>query len=448
MNFLLFFAATFNLRSTILQLLAIVILLILFIQEQSADSLNGIMPVMTRSKSLLLTQSTTGPSKVSSLSTSSSIEPLGAINLSTNSSIEFSTVTLTSKQLSSEFYSTGATSSFSSPPPAPNIDIATNHTTARFRNFNFQYSKFQNSSVSTTTADPILNCHNFTTEVKEIMESDCEDDDRKVSPTMVDITKLITSLSQQISNQSNFIQDQLLKQQSIIEHQAHNDLKLQDVLQSNEVFKQEVKLELENLRNFLVPPKINTTPSPPPTIPPRVQPDPPVNSGIQAPGPVDSNQQVMLMLAESFSKLSLMVIQDKSSETKYDWPKFSGETKTFKAWYLAILVQLSLPQWQDLYDPSTKDIVKSTTNVALNGKLYAKLITCLDGSALQSIVARTHLHSDGLSVLQNLYQTHHPLHIPEIIAAKTVQFWGNIKRMPNESVDACYNRFKELFDEI
>jgi len=101
MNFLLFFAATFNLRSTILQLLAIVILLILFIQEQSADSLNGIMPVMTRSKSLLLTQSTTGPSKVSSLSTSSSIEPLGAINLSTNSSIEFSTVTLTSKQLSS-----------------------------------------------------------------------------------------------------------------------------------------------------------------------------------------------------------------------------------------------------------------------------------------------------------------------------------------------------------
>jgi len=73
---------------------------------------------------------------------------------------------------------------------------------------------------------------------------------------------------------------------------------------------------------------------------------------------------------------------------------------------------------------------------------------CLDGSALQSIVARTHLHSDGLSVLQDLYQTHRPLHIPEIIAAKTVQLWGNMKHMPNESVDACYNRFKELFDEI
>jgi hypothetical protein len=56
------------------------------------------------------------------------------------------------------------------------------------------------------------------------MESDCEDNDRKVSPTMADITKLITSLSQHILNQSNFIQDQLLKQQRIIEHQAHNNL--------------------------------------------------------------------------------------------------------------------------------------------------------------------------------------------------------------------------------
>jgi hypothetical protein len=209
-----------------------------------------------------------------------------------------------------------------------------------------------------------------------------------------------------------------------------------------------VKLEVENLRNFLVPPKTNRTPSPPPTIPPRVQPDPPVDSVIQAPSPVDSNQQVMLMLAESFSKLSSIVLQDKSNETKYDWPKFSGETKTFKAWYLAILAQLSLPQWQDVYEPSTKDIVLSITNVALNGKLYAKLITCLDGSALQSTVARTHLHSDGLLVLQDIYQTHQPLHIPEIIATKKVQFRGNMKRMPNESVDAYYNCFKELFDEI
>jgi hypothetical protein len=160
---------------------------------------------------------------------------------------------------------------------------------------------------------------------------------------------------------------------------------------------------------------------------------------------MDSTQQVMLMLAESFSKLSTLMVQDKSSEPKYDWPKFAGDTKVFKAWYLAIIAQLSL---QDLYDTSKKDIVKTTTNVSLNSKLYAKLITCLEGPALQSIVAQTHLHSDGLLVLHDLSQTHRPLQIPEVIAAKTVQFWGSTKRLQNETVDTYYNRFKELYDEI
>jgi hypothetical protein len=101
-----------------------------------------------------------------------------------------------------------------------------------------------------------------------------------------------------------------------------------------------------------------------------------------------------------------------------------------------------------LYDASTRDVVKATSNTALNQKLYAKLLTCLEGTALQSIVARSHLHSDGLQVLQDLTATHHPLHFPEIIAAKPVQFWGSTRRMSNETVDAYYNRFKELLDEI
>jgi len=109
-----------------------------------------------------------------------------------------------------------------------------------------------------------------------------------------------------------------------------------------------VKLELENLRNSLVPPQIVPTPSQPPSIPLRVQPDSSQVSAVQAQSPVDSNQQVMVMLAESFSKLSSLMNQDKGRDTKYDWPKFSGDTKTFKAWYLAILAQLSLPQWQNL----------------------------------------------------------------------------------------------------
>jgi hypothetical protein len=194
------------------------------------------------------------------------------------------------------------------------------------------------------------------------MEFDCEDGDpdMKGSPTMVNITKLITSLSQQISNQSNFIQDQLLKQQSIIEHQANNDLKLQHVLQANETFKRNIKLELENVRTFLskqeapvpsTPPSIKTSTTPVQPLSSTLVLSPSnttqagttnVNSIPPVTGPADPNHHVMLMLADSFSKLSTLMVQDKSSDTKYDWPKFSGDKTAFKAWYLAIIAQLSL----------------------------------------------------------------------------------------------------------
>jgi hypothetical protein len=51
------------------------------------------------------------------------------------------------------------------------------------------------------------------------------------------------------------------------------------------------------------------------------------------------------------------------------------------------------------------DIVTTTTNSELNGKLYAKLLVSLEGQALQSIVSRKHLRVDGLRLLQKLTQT-------------------------------------------
>lgn len=50
--------------------------------------------------------------------------------------------------------------------------------------------------------------------------------------------------------------------------------------------------------------------------------------------------QMMLMLTESFSKLST-VLADKNQETKSDWLKFLVDTKKFKSWYLSIIAQLS-----------------------------------------------------------------------------------------------------------
>jgi hypothetical protein len=51
---------------------------------------------------------------------------------------------------------------------------------------------------------------------------------------------------------------------------------------------------------------------------------------------------MMQMMTDTLSKLSTVVVDSKSVYAKSDWPKFSGDPKTFKAWYLAILAQLSL----------------------------------------------------------------------------------------------------------
>jgi hypothetical protein len=64
------------------------------------------------------------------------------------------------------------------------------------------------------------------------------------------------------------------------------------------------------------------------------------------------------------------------------------------------------PSLAETYYSSRNDIVKTTTNTSLNGKLFAKLLISLEGSALQSIVSQPHLCANGLLVLQDLFQTH------------------------------------------
>ena len=53
----------------------------------------------------------------------------------------------------------------------------------------------------------------------------------------------------------------------------------------------------------------------------------PVTSSGLAPG-IDVQTHMMQLLTDSFSKLS-SVLADKSTDTKSDWPKFSGDSKKF-----------------------------------------------------------------------------------------------------------------------
>jgi hypothetical protein len=124
---------------------------------------------------------------------------------------------------------------------------------------------------------------------------------------------------------------------------------------------------------------------------------------------------MMLMLTESFSKLSNVLVD--KPESKNEWPKYSGDPKKFRAWYLSIMAQMSLSPWKELYDNVSNTIVPSTSNTLLNEKLYAKLITCLEGQALHDIVSRAHLRANGVSLLHELVEAYKPKHVPEVLAA-------------------------------
>jgi len=66
--------------------------------------------------------------------------------------------------------------------------------------------------------------------------------------------------------------------------------------------------------------------------------------------------------------------------------------------------QISISPWTEMYDASNNNVVKTTTNSVLNGKLYAKVIAALEGQPFQHMVARPHLRGNGILLLQELHQ--------------------------------------------
>jgi len=297
------------------------------------------------------------------------------------------------------------------------------------------------------------------------MEADCKDNsnDMKMSPEMANIAQMICNLSNQMTHQNQSIEEKIIK----------NEMKLSDdfrkIVQENEDFKTDIRAELDGLRNLLNRYNITSNPN---HLPPRtdfVTQSPNIqDSGVSPQAAVmpstasipsatstssildmnmDPQTKMMMMLTETFAKLTT-TLSDKKDDTKSDWPKFSGDQKKFRPWYMAIMSQISLSPWRELYNPSTCEPVQTTTNTQLNAKLYAKLIVSLEGSAFQSIVTREHLRANGLLLLQDLVQTYRPKPVPEVLAAKTSAFWGTTKRLSTETVDEYYNRFRELLYDI
>jgi hypothetical protein len=321
-------------------------------------------------------------------------------------------------------------------------------------NDHFQNPTISNCSVSSTTSVPLFECLESSQLIKmeenspHLPSVDCSDHSN------VDIISMFQTLSHQLAVTTSTIQDHILK------NEEKQNLEYTKLVHDNECFKRDIQVELQELHQLLIESRSPVTPVPLPTTfmsntsvptvassPSAIFP-PSVFTSTATSSPTDIHAQMMLMLTESFSKLS-NVLQDKSLESKTEWPKFSGDPKKFHAWYLSIMTQISLPQWQSLYDPVTHDIVTSTSNSSLNGQLYAKVLASLEGQALQDVVTRKHLRAKGVMLLQELVQYFQPKNIPEVIAAKTGEFWSSTKHLPNESVDDYYTtRFHELLDDL
>jgi hypothetical protein len=270
-----------------------------------------------------------------------------------------------------------------------------------------------------------------------------------------EILKILTAISSQMHAGHQDLQSQL------VSNNLHLQEELQRVREDNERFKQKIRAE------------ISSSPSPPtvvlPPVIPNVSTSVPVTTSVSSMGgatavsnQADFQTQMLAVLNDTFSKLSSVIsdtssiLQDtksaisesKSSEAKTEWMKFSGDPKKFCQWYLSIMAQSSIAPWHPLYDSSTNSVVTTMANATLNGKLYAKVIGALKGSALQHMLARKHLRANGVLLLLELHQMYKPKCVPEVIAAKTVEFWGHTKRATSESVDEYYNRFLELLEEI
>jgi hypothetical protein len=300
----------------------------------------------------------------------------------------------------------------------------------------FEIPNFENFKLDNTLS--LLSGPHFEISHNFDMEADCKEEPQLLSTSSSsndEILKILTAILSQMVVGHQDLQSQLVNSNQSL------TAELQKVREENEKFKQEIRAEMQR------PSSLPTTRAPIVQSSTSMLASMPVATVPSSNSAVDFQTQMLNVLNDTFAKLS-SVISEKSSKTKSDWIKFSGDPKKFLSWYHAIMAQLSIAPWTPLYDSTTNSVVKVTSNDVLNGKLYAKIIGTLEGSALQHMLTRKHVRANGILLLQELHQMYKPKCVPEVIAAKTVEFWGNTKQCSHESVDKYYNRFHELLEEI
>jgi hypothetical protein len=227
----------------------------------------------------------------------------------------------------------------------------------------FEISNFSNFENALSISNTATFSHNNFSLATFKMESD---DEEKSAPVVAD-THASVPIEQLFANFTNQLASQITNQTNILRSEIRdNELR---VNKEHENFKLQVQSELQELCQLLqsqhavsspTPPVVNNSPtlsvvspvssssSTSPDQTSEVSPTVPTLGINQSDSTTkDVYSQMMLMMAESFSKLSTVLAETKH-ESKAEWPKFSGETKKSRDWYLSIMTQVSLPPWNHL----------------------------------------------------------------------------------------------------
>jgi len=209
----------------------------------------------------------------------------------------------------------------------------------------FEISKFQNFELY-YSADSQQHCvHNISQFENCTMESDCvdlNDSNRSAvaikqdSPSDHDgIMQMLQMISNQMVSTTQDLQTRL----------TASELKFTQELQrinlENEMFRQTIREEIQSSLTRTSTPVPQTSvatssssqPSASVNLSGSIAPSVPSNSSSNP--PQDLHSQMLSLLTETFSKLTTG-----ASESKSEWPKFNGDSKKFRAWYLAIMAQL------------------------------------------------------------------------------------------------------------
>jgi hypothetical protein len=193
--------------------------------------------------------------------------------------------------------------------------------------FHSKILKFQN--LENSSSHPVLphSCHNILNSDNFAMEGDCKDHHIKPKPydEVPDINKLFATLSEQMIVHTTRMHEKLSTDFTRVA-QAHENFK-QEVRDELDEIHYLISLQSQNPSSFSRPLETSasstvpsssaasTVHSSPALVPQQNVPVSGSNSGSMS--GQDLQNQMMMMLTESFSKLSSVLI-DKSAETKSD----------------------------------------------------------------------------------------------------------------------------------